>query len=118
MLCFDATGSPLSTEFTLSYQYQGALYGGAYPPKYFGYVANLLSAGPVAGPTDFNSVTGTAWNTVAPLAVGQWLVTFPQLAQRPDNVQVTEVGSRRRRRQPRVRPGSSSRTSGRAAGMR
>ncbi|WP_203918331.1 hypothetical protein [Rugosimonospora africana] len=92
--CIDRGGSPLDTEFTLSYQYQASLYGGAYPPKYFGYVGNLLSIGPVAGPTDFNSVTGTASNTVTPLVVGQWLVTFPYLAQRPDNVQVTALAGR------------------------
>jgi hypothetical protein len=90
--CFNRGGGPLDTEFTLSYQYQRSLYGGAYPPKYFGYLANVPSMTPTSGPTNFNSVSGTASNLLVTAGLGQWEAIFPDLAPRPDNVQVTSAG--------------------------
>jgi hypothetical protein len=91
--CFSRSGAPLDTEFTLSFQYQRALYGAAYPPKVFGYLGNLISVGPAGGATNFNSITGTASNSLLATSLGNWEAFFPSLAVRPDNVQVTSAGS-------------------------
>jgi hypothetical protein len=91
--CFNRSGGPLDTEFTLSFQYLRSLYGGLYPPKYFGYLANLPTATPAGGPTNYNSVSGAASNVLLAVATGQWEAIFPNLAMRPDNVQVTAAGA-------------------------
>jgi hypothetical protein len=88
--CYDATGTPLSTEFTLTYQYQQSLYGAGWPPR-FGYLWNMPPAGPVS--TNFNSVSGPGANTIAVVGTGLYQVIFKNLAVLPDDVQVTAVGS-------------------------
>jgi hypothetical protein len=92
--CFDALGNPAKVGFTLTYQYQQALFGGAYPPKYFGYDWYLSTgSGPVYPETNFNSVTGVGVNTVSQIATGMYEVTFPNLALTPDDIQVTAYGA-------------------------
>lgn len=90
VLCFDATGAPFNTQFTLTYQYQRALYGGFAPPKNFGYLWNTPPLGPVS--TNFNLPAGAGANTISGSG-GLWLVTFPLLAVLPDDIQVTAAGS-------------------------
>jgi hypothetical protein len=87
VLCFDASGTPLNTQFTLTYQYQRALYGGFAPPKNFGYLWNAPPLGPAT--TNFNSQGAT--NTISG-GTGPWLVTFPKLAVLPDDIEVTATG--------------------------
>ncbi len=90
ILCFDATGAPLDTRFTATYQYQRSLYGAAAPPKHFGYV----DYGPPLGPpsTNFNSVLGGGVNTLVNPAIGVYSVTFPSLAVLPDTIAVESFG--------------------------
>ncbi|GAA4446965.1 hypothetical protein [Phytohabitans houttuyneae] len=95
VLCFDGTGTPLNTWFTLSYQYERSLFGSAVPPKYFGYLWNMPPPpAPNVGPppTNFNSQLGPGANAAAPAGLGLTLVGFRALAQRPDNVQATPFG--------------------------
>jgi hypothetical protein len=91
VLCFNAAGVPFDTRFTLTYQFQRSLYGGARPPKSFGYVWNVPPTGPPS--TNFNSFLGSGVNTITPAGTGLSLVQFPQLVLLPDNVQVTAFGS-------------------------
>ncbi|HST50270.1 hypothetical protein [Jatrophihabitans sp.] len=86
--CYNAGGAPADTQFTLTYQYQRSLYGGAIPPKYFGYLWNKPVGGPVA--TNYNSVLGAGANTLSAGTLS--LVTFPKLAVLPDDIQVTGSG--------------------------
>jgi len=95
--CFDGTGAPLKTGFTLTYQYERSLFGSAFPPKFFGYIWNMPPApapnpGPL--PTNFNSQLGYGANALASSGIGLTLVGFRGLAQRPDTVQVTTNGQR------------------------
>jgi hypothetical protein len=89
--CFDASGLPLNTAFTLTYQYEVSLYGAVAPPKYFGYAWDVPPAGPPT--TNFNSQVGLGLNAIVPAGPGLTLVVFPQLAVLPDNIQVTAFGS-------------------------
>ena len=97
VFCFDGTGAPFDTGFTLSYQLERSLFGHAFPPKFFGYVWNMppLPA-PNPGPptTNFNSIGGLGTNVLASSGPGLTLVAFRGLAQRPDTVQVTANGHR------------------------
>jgi hypothetical protein len=88
--CFDASGAPFKTAFTLTYQYEQSLYGAAWPPKYFGYAWNAPPTGPAS--TNANSQTGPGTNTIVPAGLGLSLVTFPRLAVLPDTIQVTAIG--------------------------
>nr|BFE63923.1 hypothetical protein GCM10020063_084490 [Dactylosporangium thailandense] len=88
--CFDASGAPVNTRFTLTYQWQTSLYGAKIPPKYFGYLWNAPPLGPAA--TNFNSVLGAGANTITSAGLGLSLLKFPQLAITPDTVQVTAAG--------------------------
>lgn len=87
--CYSSTGAPLDTEFTLTYQYLRSLYGAVAPPKYFGYLWNAPTGGPAA--TNFNSVLGAGANTLS-ISGALAVVTFPQLAVTPDDIQVTGSG--------------------------
>jgi len=86
--CYNAGGVLADTQFTLTYQYLRSLYGGAIPPKYYGYLWNQPVGGPAS--TNYNSVLGAGANTLSagPLS----LVTFPKLAVLPDDIQVTGYG--------------------------
>lgn len=86
--CYNAAGALADSQFTLTYQYQRSLYGGAIPPKYFGYLWNQPVGGPVS--TDYNSVLGPGANTLSPGPLAT--VKFPALAVLPDDVQVTAAG--------------------------
>ncbi len=86
--CFDAGGAPADTQFTLTYQYQRSLYGGAIPPKYFGYLWNQPTGGPAA--TNYNSILGPGANTLSAGTLS--LVTFPKIGVLPDDIQVTGSG--------------------------
>ena len=97
MLCFDATGAPMDSGFSLTYQHGRSLFGSAAPPKYFGYVWNQPPP-PVPNPgpssTNFNMQLGFGFNWLNPSGLGLTLAGFPALAQRPDTVQVTANGRR------------------------
>ena len=86
--CHNAAGALVDSQFTLTYQYLRSLYGGAIPPKYFGYLWNQ----PVGGPpsTNYNSILGPGANTLSPGSLAT--VKFPALAVLPDDVQVTAAG--------------------------
>lgn len=89
--CFDATGAPLDTQFTLTYQYQRSLYGAVAPPKYFGYLWNTPPVGPPS--TNFNNPLGPGANGASASGVGLSIVKFPMLGVPPDDIQVTAAGS-------------------------
>lgn len=86
--CYDAAGSFVDSQFTLTYQYQRALYGAFGPPKYFGYLWNQPVGGPVS--TNYNNPLGPGANSVAPGTLAT--VKFPALAVLPDDIQVTASG--------------------------
>ena len=90
VLCFNAGGGVLDTQFTLSYQYQRSLYGAVAPPKYFGYLWNTPPVGPPS--TNFNFATG-GMNTIGAAGLGLSIVQFQSLARLPDNIDVTAFGS-------------------------
>jgi len=90
VLCFDPTGNPRDTRFTLTFQYQRALYGGFSPPKYFGYLWNVPPLGPTS--TNYDNPLGPGVNTITPAGTGLSLVRFPMLAILPDDIQVTASG--------------------------
>jgi len=95
VFCVDGTGMPFNTFFTLTYQYQRALWGSISPPRFFGYVWNMPPLPvPNLGPpsTNFNSQVGPGMNAVASSGPGLTLAAFRVLAQRPDNVQATPFG--------------------------
>ncbi|MGN9907142.1 hypothetical protein ACTMTJ_06235 [Phytohabitans sp. LJ34] len=95
VFCFDGTGVPLKTGFTLSYQLERSLFGSAFPPKFFGYVWNMQPPpAPNPGPptTNFNSQLGLGANALVSSGPGLTLVGFRALAQRPDTVQVSANG--------------------------
>lgn len=87
--CFNPAGAPANTRFTLTWQYQRALYGGAFPPHKFGYLWNAPPVGP-APLTNFNSA-----GPAGVLAGGPpvWTVSFAAIASPPGNVQVTAFGT-------------------------
>ncbi|SBT39483.1 hypothetical protein [Micromonospora auratinigra] len=88
VFCFDATGAPVNTDFTLSYHRARSVTGGYAPPKYFGHLASAAG-----GPTNDNHVVGLDANTLSPLLpAGRHLVTFPQLGQKETHAQVTAQG--------------------------
>jgi hypothetical protein len=95
VFCFDGTGAPFDTGFTLSYQLERSLFGSAFPPAYFGYVWNMPplpvpNPGPL--PTNFSSIAGPGANGIAAAGTGLTLIGFRALAQDPDTVQVTAAG--------------------------
>lgn len=90
--CFKAGGAFFDTRFHLTFQYQRALYGGAFPPKHFGYLWNRPPLGPP--PTNFNSVLGPGANTLAPAGTGLSLLTYKAIGTAPDDVQVTAFGGK------------------------
>jgi hypothetical protein len=90
--CFDASGAPFDTRFHLSFQYLRGVYGGANPPKLFGYLWNHPPLGPPV--TNFNSVTGPGTNTATPAGTGLTLLRYKAIAAAPDDVQVTAFGGK------------------------
>jgi hypothetical protein len=86
--CYNAAGLLTDYQFTLTYQYQRALYGGFAPPKYFGYLWNQPVGGPVS--TNYNNPLGPGANSLTPGSLS--LVKFPALAVLPDDIQVTAAG--------------------------
>jgi hypothetical protein len=90
--CFNSSGLPLNTWFTLSYQHERSLFGSVSPPRNFGYLWNMPPPpAPNVGPppTNFNSLGGPGVNVAASAGPGLTLVAFRGIAQRPDTVQVT-----------------------------
>jgi hypothetical protein len=85
--CFNAAGVPFDTRFTMTYHFQRSLYGGARPPRSFGYVWNVPPTGPPS--TNFNSFLGSGVNTITPAGLGLSLVRYPRLVDLPNNVSVT-----------------------------
>ncbi|MFC0528895.1 hypothetical protein [Phytohabitans kaempferiae] len=95
VLCFNATGAPFDTGFTVSYQFERSLFGHAYPPRNFGYIWNrppLPAPNPGPPPTNFSSVAGPGANGLSASGLGLTLVSFRAVAQQPDTVQVTPFG--------------------------
>lgn len=88
--CFNGAGAWFDTRFTMSFQYQRALYGPVAPPKYFGYLWNAPPVGPVS--TNFNFPWGPGANGLGSAGVGLSVVKFPSLAVLPDDMQVTAAG--------------------------
>lgn len=86
--CFNPGGAPASTRFTLTWTYQRALYGGAFPPYKFAYLWNVPPLGPPL--TNFNAA-----GPAGVLAFGPpvWTVSFAAVASPPGNVQVTAFGT-------------------------
>lgn len=87
--CYNPAGALADTQFTLTYQYLRALYGGFAPPKNFGYLWNQPVGGPVS--TNYNNPVGPGANVLVPGAPAT--VKFPALAVLPDDIQVTAYGS-------------------------
>ncbi|MEH1016752.1 hypothetical protein V6U90_27085 [Micromonospora sp. CPCC 206060] len=88
VFCHDLTGTPVNSEFTLSYHRQRAVFGDFGPPKYFGYLATAAG-----GPTNYNHPVGVGANSFGPLApTGRYLVKYPQLGQKETHAQVTAQG--------------------------
>lgn len=84
--CYKVGNSPYDTRWTLSYAVQRALHGAAFPPKSFGY---LWFNGSVPALTNFNSAGGSnGLSFSGPTA----LVTMPNIANPPDDAQVTAYG--------------------------
>ncbi|GAA3006773.1 hypothetical protein [Streptosporangium longisporum] len=93
--CHNATNVPLNTGWTLSYQRERAITGGALPPGRFGYTFDNVPAnpGPYAPvPPAVNYNSGGATNTVQSAGLGLRLVTFPIVGALQDHVQVTAYG--------------------------
>ena len=86
--CYNPGGGFTDTQFTLTYQYQRALFGGFGPPKYFGYLWNQPVGGPAS--TNYNNPWGPGANSVSPGTLAT--VKFPSLAVLPDDIQVTAAG--------------------------
>jgi hypothetical protein len=87
--CYNPAGVLTDSQFTLTYQYLRALYGGFAPPKYFGYLWNQPVGGPVS--TNYNNPVGPGANVLTPGVLAT--VKFPALAVLPDDIQVTGYGS-------------------------
>jgi hypothetical protein len=88
--CFNSSGLPFNTRFTLTYQYKVSLYGATIPPQYHGYFLNQPPAGPPL--TDFNSMLGPGFNTIMSTGPGLWMITFPGIGFAQNTVQVTAYG--------------------------
>ncbi|MDG6102750.1 hypothetical protein Daura_41465 [Dactylosporangium aurantiacum] len=88
VFCFNPAGALANTRFSLTWQYQRALYGGAAPPYKFGYLWNTPPLGPAL--TNFNS-----GGPAGVLAGGPpvWTVSFAAIGSPPGNVQVTAFGT-------------------------
>lgn len=86
VICFNADNQPFDTQWTLSYTFQRALFGGSFPPKSFGY---LWFDGDLPPLTTFNSVGAT--NAVSESGAEQ-IAILPEVANTPDDAQVTAFG--------------------------
>ncbi|GGZ12594.1 hypothetical protein CP967_17900 [Streptomyces nitrosporeus] len=84
--CYDASGSPYDTRWTLSYSHLRAVHGPAFPPKAFGY---LWYNGSLPTLTNYNSsgATNTFGGSGAP-----FVVTMPSIAVPSDTAQTTAYG--------------------------
>ncbi|MEU4832313.1 hypothetical protein [Streptosporangium sp. NPDC023615] len=93
--CHNATNAPLNSGWSLTYQRERAITGGALPPGRFGYTfdntpANPGPYAPVPPAVNYNSAS--AVNTVQGAGLGLRLVTFPVVGALQDNVQATAYG--------------------------
>ncbi|BAG17236.1 MULTISPECIES: hypothetical protein [Streptomyces] len=84
--CYNASDVPYDTEWTLSYSYQRAVHGPAFPPRSFGY---LWYNGSLPALTNYNSsgATNTLGGSGAP-----FVVSLPSIAVPSDTAQVTAYG--------------------------
>ncbi|MYU20561.1 hypothetical protein GTY84_01540 [Streptomyces sp. SID8352] len=84
--CHNASNAPYDTRWTLSYAYQRAVHGPAFPPKSFGHLWYNGSLPPL---TNYNSsgATNTLGGSGAPFAV-----TMPSVAVPSDTAQATAFG--------------------------
>ncbi|GAA3006778.1 hypothetical protein [Streptosporangium longisporum] len=93
--CHNATDVPLNTGWTLTYQRERAITGGALPPHKFGYTFDNLpyNSGPyVPVPAAVNHNGQGSVNGIQSAGVGMRLVTFGALGSPPDHIQVTAYG--------------------------
>lgn len=90
--CFNSAGALADTRFQLSFQYQRAVYGGANPPKLFGYLWYHPPLGPPV--TNVNSLLGPGANSATPAGTGLTLLQYKAIAAPPDDVQVTAFGGK------------------------
>lgn len=84
--CYNSSDAPYDTQWTLSYAYQRALYGGSYPPKLYGY---LWFNGSVPALTNYNSAGGS--NSLSTSGDNAEVI-LPDVANTPDDAQVTAFG--------------------------
>ncbi|MGC5365113.1 hypothetical protein ACPXCE_26145 [Streptomyces sp. DT24] len=84
--CYDASNAPYDARWTLSYSYQRAVHGPAFPPKSFGHLWYNGSLPPL---TNYNSsgATNTLGGSGAP-----FVVTLPSVAVPSDTAQTTAYG--------------------------
>ncbi|MET8177108.1 hypothetical protein [Streptomyces clavifer] len=84
--CYDASGAPYDTRWTLSYSHLRAVHGPAFPPKAFGY---LWYNGSLPTLTNYNSsgAANTLGGSGAP-----FVVTMPSIAVPSDTAQTTAYG--------------------------
>jgi hypothetical protein len=93
--CHNAVNTPLRTGWTLTYQRQRSIFGGAIPPKNFAYTFDNQPAnpGPYAPlPVGINFNSQGSVNTIQAMAPGMRLVRFPLVGATPGNVQITAFG--------------------------
>lgn len=94
--CHNAVNTLTDSGFSLTYQRERSIFGGAIPPKYFGYTFDVNPG--VVGPysptpvgINYNSVGST--NTIQSAGPGLRLIVFNKIGILQDHVQVTAYGS-------------------------
>ncbi|MFC6080230.1 hypothetical protein [Sphaerisporangium aureirubrum] len=95
VICHDATTTRIDTGWTLTYQRERAITGGALPPTTFAYTFDKLPTtpgpySPTPAAINYNSLAST--NDIRTAGPGLRLVTFPAVGSLPDNVQATAYG--------------------------
>jgi hypothetical protein len=93
VLCFDAAGNLVDTEFTASYHRERSVLTALGPPKYLGYVWSNALASSAAPQTNDNSVAGGFGANVVWYPFGDIEVQFVTLHVDEDTIQVTAVGA-------------------------
>lgn len=92
VFCYDASGNPVNTPWTLTYQNRRDILGQT--PIHFGYL--LKPAAPPPSSSNYNSLTSPHFGQNWAAAISpptSFTVVFPQLPVPPDNAQVTAYGS-------------------------
>ena len=93
VLCFDAAGNLVDTEFTASYHRERSVLTVLGPPKYLGYVWSNSLAASVAPQTNYNVVVGGFGANVVTYPFSDIEVQFAKLHVDENHIQVTAVGA-------------------------